>query len=308
MLHLAWLLPLVARGSVLVPATQPTRITGGEQVAPGAYAEVVAFLVGNNLCTGTLIASDIVLTAAHCLADATPTEVFYGDQMAPERVVPVASVGTHPDFRRNGGEDIYDFAYLRLRSKPANVTPIPPINSSLLWSGAMRVGNEVLLVGYGEDPASLDRDRGIGTKRQVTTVIHEFTPKGTEFIAGGNFRDSCFGDSGGPALVEVEDGVWRLAGVTSRGSDPCGRGGYYGVPAAALCWLRNETGEDLTDATCSDCSCVSKPSAQDSGCSVTPSRPQYAYVAWALLVLMRRRRASPRARNPIANPRVEQLA
>src|SRR5690606_32806846 len=95
---------------------------------------------------------------------------------------------------------------------------IPPITSQDEWDETMRTGESVTLVGYGEDPDAESQRGSIGIKRKVTTTITQLSPEGLEFFAGGGLRDSCEGDSGGPAFVQLSSGKWRLAGITSRGS------------------------------------------------------------------------------------------
>ena len=68
-----------------------------------------------------------------------------------------------------------------------------------------------------------------------------------EFVAGQPFldRDSCSGDSGGPAYVAA-DGDWLLAGATSRATSssvrPCGDGGIYERMHAFASWLQSIPG------------------------------------------------------------------
>ena len=117
-------------------------------------------------------------------------------------------------------------------------------------------------MGFGEDPDVMGPG-SLGVKRKVSTTITNFSAEGLEFFAGGGMRDSCQGDSGGPAFVTLPDGSKLLAGITSRGSNPCGDGGFYGAPYPALCWIREETGIDLLDGSCSECDCVSTEPAED---------------------------------------------
>jgi secreted trypsin-like serine protease len=58
-------------------------------------------------------------------------------------------------------------------------------------------------------------------------------------------KDSCKGDSGGPAYIDV-DGEWQLAGATSRGTCKarriCGDGGIYTRVHAYVDWIESVAG------------------------------------------------------------------
>lgn len=244
-----------------------TAIIGGEPAGDLEFPTVVAVVVnGTALCTGTVVAANLVLTAGHCLADlpdTVPVAVFYGNEIDAMQPVGVTSFGAHPDFCATCDEDIYDYGYVVTASE--FVAPYtPPIVTQQEWDDTMSVGTEITLVGFGDDPnAATD---SIGVKRVVTTTIDRFSAEGLEFFAGGDDRDSCQGDSGGPAFVIDADGGLRLAGITSRGSSPCGDGGYYGAPYPALCWVREQTGIDFFDG--GDCAAIdtSPPPTDSGGC------------------------------------------
>ena len=53
-------------------------------------------------------------------------------------------------------------------------------------------------------------------------------------------KDSCSGDSGGPAVMKIgPDGPWYQVGITSFGTSRCGVGdpGVYTKVAAYLPWI-----------------------------------------------------------------------
>lgn len=234
-------------------AARLARIVGGQRVPTGAFPECA--LVGDDdefFCSGTLIHTRAVLSAAHCVAGgprptrvrlACDTDVAVGT----EEEVRVVKARVHPRYRPDGAHDLS----LLVLERPARTTPARRVSTKELVAAT-----SVHLVGFGyDDPeASL----GFGTKRQVNVPIGamrrkpaetlaaladrlEFDPA-TEFVAGRKAlgRDSCNGDSGGPAYVKV-GARWKLAGVTSRATAdavrPCGDGGVYGRVDAHAPWI-----------------------------------------------------------------------
>jgi hypothetical protein len=256
-----------------------TAIYGGDQVDPGEWPAVVAVATGK-LCTGTLVAPDLVLTAAHCFdpEPAGAVQIHFGDDLSSSGVVEAEDWGRHPDFclPADCGEDIHDFAWVRLPS-PVDVEPILPITNQAEFDEVMQVGHELWFVGFGEDD-----DGTIGTKREVLSSLTSFNESGREFRAGGDGKDTCYGDSGGPALVQLASGQWRLAGVISRGGE-CGQGGIYGVPMPELCWLRDSSGVNLLPDGCDACDCVVlHGDAPDDGCGCELEGPREDDRGWWL--------------------------
>ncbi len=280
------------------PAPQP--IVGGQQTGELEYGAIVALLTSQQgLCTGTVVTERLILTAGHCLVDLAPLStitLFYGNELRADMSIDAIGFGAHPEFCATCREDIFDYGYIQLGT---DIDPpggfILPLTSQDEWDEVMHAGAEVTLVGFGEDPDDDNPMGSLGTKRVVTTSLRRFSELGLEFFAGGEGRDSCQGDSGGPALVRLSDGTLRLAGITSRGSDPCGDGGFYGTPFPSLTWVRDETGVDLLPAGCDqgDCLDLTPPSTETGRCAVAgPGRPPGP--SWLLLPLLlvasRRRR------------------
>jgi len=62
-----------------------------------------------------------------------------------------------------------------------------------------------------------------------------------------------FGDSGGPAFVQLADKSWRVFGIDSEGTGKsCGAGDLMGVMHKAVSWIEQQSGVDITpchDAT-----------------------------------------------------------
>lgn len=284
------------------PVPEPAPIVGGMPVAPGAWPNVVAIELPLTLCTGTLVSDRVVLTAAHCLENGEQPgqlRVRLGDDIyGPGTSYEVERYGVHPKYCGSDPEvckvDVWDYGYVVLREPVVGVTPARPLVTQEAWDEAMAVDAPVTLVGFGDNEQPL-----AGIKREVEAPIVQFSPSGLEFQAGGMGLDTCSGDSGGPVFVTLGSGEVLLAGVTSRGFTACGKGGFYGTPYPALCWLNSETGVDLRGAeACEDCDClVTGADAEGCGCvGGEPDRPLGPLLLGVMVVLglrgRRRRRCA----------------
>ena len=191
-------------------------------------------------CSGTLVSPNVVVTAGHCVDGGCAARVFIGkDVEFPEdgEVIGVRTALAHPDYRppRPTG----DIAVLVLE-RPASVTPRRIATPDQLAAAAF-----VRLAGFGN--TDVHSSGGYGRRRMVDVPIASDDPRhgadaATEFVAGAPLldRDSCNGDSGGPAYVQ-SGGGWVLAGATSRATAsslrPCGDGGIYTRVASYERWL-----------------------------------------------------------------------
>lgn len=255
-------------------------VLGGEVVEPGAWPSVVALVAGQSLCTGTLVSSRVVLTAAHCMTDlarADRVQVWTGGDQSGPPVAESSDWAAHPSWcgSPDCSSNPQDFAYVVL-PEPIEISEYPqPITDPEEWNDLMASETPVGIVGYGRD------DEGTsGTKRIAATRLGFVADNGVRFFAGGQGRDSCQGDSGGPAFVRSGDDVLRLAGILSSGSNPCGNGGYYGAPITALEWLEQETGYVPDSGSCRNYACI----LDGPGCTLAPSGRGHAGTVWACLL------------------------
>ena len=185
---LAWLLPLL-------PIVGGTDDTGDPAV--------VSITIGGGQCSGVVVAPQVVVTAAHCIAPGAGT-VDVGGATAN-----VTSVWVD---RYYTGDVDHDLAALRL-DRDANVTAIP-IAAPMLGS--------VRLVGFGATAPNGPR----GTRHTVATQIVEVDLR--QARAGGAGATTCTGDSGGAAL----DDNGALVGVITAGDDSCSVASYLVRPDA----------------------------------------------------------------------------
>jgi hypothetical protein len=213
-------------------AEEPQPIYGGNKVKPCGWPTTVS--LGG--CTGTLVHPELVIFAAHCMNGSYgPSTVTFADnENYPAFQVPTTSCKADPKYYSSSGRDV---AYCRL-AQPVTSVPIVPIlmgcETQVLTAGA-----SVTAVGFGQANDGL----GWGPKREVTMMLNGIS--GGEAHIGGNGKDTCYGDSGGPVYVKLGDGTWRVFGITSYG-EYCGGGGYYSMMHTAIDWLEQSSGLDLT--------------------------------------------------------------
>jgi secreted trypsin-like serine protease len=172
--------------------------------APGATS--------GSLCSGTVVSSRTVLTAAHCVdprvvGSGLVFEVLTGTSLSGAPSLAVSSTAFDPGFDVNNLGAGHDIGVVRL----AQATTLRPI--AINRSHTLNTRASVKLVGYGTNTHS---NTGAGTKRTVTTSI---TAQNALLVQIGNSnRQTCHGDSGGPAFQTL-NGVQTIIGVTSFGSD-----------------------------------------------------------------------------------------
>lgn len=215
----------------------PSPIYGGTESAACAWPTTVSV---EGSCSGTLVHPEVVIFAAHCGSNYGSIQLGESGD-SPKRTAKTAFCKTNPDY--NGNKSGVDFAFCKL-AQPQTDIPIVPILMGCEVDQYLKPGQEVTIVGFG-----LADNGPYGIKREVVTTINSI--QGGEAFIGGNGKDSCNGDSGGPVFVKIADGSWRVFGITSYGG-ACGTGGYYSLMHNGIGWIEQETGIDLTPCHSAD--------------------------------------------------------
>ncbi len=202
-------------------ASTAEHLIGG--VVDDADPGVVA-LIGSGsthpFCTGTLVAPSTILTAAHCVdtfsADPDAALYFGNDAAGAGTRVPVTDKWQSENW--TGATGSFDIALLLLQF-PQDAEWIVPMNDVSPLSE--EIGSPYRHVGFGVYDCSEDGDcdaTGLadGKKRTGTTTITGIG--GGDTVQSGDATVKvCFGDSGGPGMLTVDD-VEYVAGIHSTTS------------------------------------------------------------------------------------------
>ncbi len=199
-------------------------IVGGEAGGDPAVVVLQNYASGG-LCSGSLIAPRVVLTAKHCVQEAfaagpvSPSQIVVGIGDNIRRltnVLRVQEITTTPgeyteDSRGSVGRDLIgvDVAVLLLQSGVAGIEPLPIRRAD----PHELLGATITASGFGQTPSGQ-----VGVKY---TAMGRVTAVDDELIWVGPL--TCQGDSGGPAITADRE----VAGVVSFGAGSCGSG--YGA-------------------------------------------------------------------------------
>lgn len=231
-------------GQPLIDGTLATSEDYPATAAVLVYAEAQGEVLAQLACSAVLIAPDVVLTAAHCVAlyqfedepELPPVDLYVSFETdvsqfeklggpPPDTAIQVQAFTLHPAFSlerrapREGLGALDDIALLFLSEPVTTIEPVPFFQAGpdlTAWS-------EVQIVGYGLVSVD-DPEAGLGVKRHGSSQLFEVGANelrvgralsADDPVAPG-LADKCYGDSGGPTFVNVEGRPW-LIGVTSRG-------------------------------------------------------------------------------------------
>ncbi|UXR63934.1 trypsin-like serine protease [Bdellovibrio bacteriovorus] len=211
-------------------AAFPQAIVGGEESGPGdAVTQSTVSLIANiagvpvSVCSGVLISSNLVLTAAHCVVnfDQLPLTVYFGVKLpatfADPGFVAVSEATFHKQYTRVKDAwgryvtSLNDVGLLKLTGAlPDEAQPVGILDPDT----KLPAQTSLLLAGYGivNEIGEVQAATGLN-KVRVPVVKVEGSILVADHRAG---LGACRGDSGGPAFLESSTGL-VLAAIT-RGS------------------------------------------------------------------------------------------
>lgn len=239
------------------------------------------------ICTGTLIAPDVVMAAAHCFDPTALTMglgtvnyanyyVSFATDMAalavqqstefPDDAAPAAFSVVNPEFSLdnmndvNGPGDYKDIALLFLVDPVTSIKPEVVITADeadqIVTDAAVQIagwGQQTQTDGYTPPPAGT-----VGIKNCADSTVTEIGD--WELVVGGDSSTSrkCHGDSGGPTYLNVDTPhtrTRRVIGVTSHAYDSsdCARGGVDTRVDVWLDWIDQQMQDKCNDGSRSWC-------------------------------------------------------
>ncbi len=239
-------------GVLLFTSPRAKAITYGFVDSNNTYSNVGAFIVksattGNiyPICSGTMITSDVFLTASHCTA-------YYNQELAPRgytayvsldasipfgdltsnktKLLAVSYVVTNPNYNQSQS-DSGDIGALILENSVSGVTPATLPTCGLLDQLVAQNGLKDAVftaVGYGVQNRVVGG--GVPYYQDLNPIPRMYAFSSFNSLNGGYIRLSqnpstgnggtCYGDSGGPNFLNVS-GQQILAAITITGDAVC---------------------------------------------------------------------------------------
>lgn len=195
-------------------------IVGGQVGGPLEASAVMVLHDRGGLCTGIVLASDVVLTAAHCVPPGANVRVFFRQDDQPVLLEPRLVV-RHPDFRSNAVQErtrSIDLALIRMSAPlPGRFTA-----AALASSPPGADAAAITVAGFGlsreGDPSAT------GTWRSAP--LRTSSPYGPSKILlwarAAPGVGACQGDSGGPIIGPGGDVVAAVSWSTGQRGGKCG--------------------------------------------------------------------------------------
>ncbi|KAH8311469.1 hypothetical protein KR044_006493, partial [Drosophila immigrans] len=257
-----------------------TRILGGEETQPGQYPWLARIAYRNRTngrisyrCSGSLIASDYVVTAAHCVVNlvsdleiAQDCAASAANNCSAPNLFAIGRVVVHPNYDQPKYAN--DIALLNLRTKLATFTPIClPLNSTAELANRL-IGQMGVVAGWSttsETNNSSANFTSSASARFIRLPIVNTTSCAITYAnlsenfqqpivitpnhlcaQGQPMNDVCRGDSGGPFMDDGTSGIlnangrYTLLGIVAFGPTLCGVTtipGVYTAVSSFLNWI-----------------------------------------------------------------------
>lgn len=206
---------------LLLMPSMASALVGPAREAPEFEPYVVMVLDRDggsaSYCSGSVIAQNIILTAAHCVSSIDDTRVHFREAQGRPVLLEISAIAINPGFRADAARRrllSIDLALVRLAEPlPARFAPV-----ELSRSDKVELGQKFRIAGFGISEEGAGRTGGIlraglvvanGPKSSVLLWVRD--PDGTGLGA-------CTGDSGAPIFAVERPAVVAVA-VWAKGEN-----------------------------------------------------------------------------------------
>nr|XP_015192395.1 PREDICTED: chymotrypsin-like elastase family member 2A [Lepisosteus oculatus] len=211
-----------------------TRVVGGEDARPHSWPWQISLQYTRNnnwyhTCGGTLIASNWVLTAAHCISSSNTYRVVLGKYNLKESEPGSAAIRAAKIVVHENWNSYYIWNDIALVKLQTPVTISDTIMPACLPDAGVILPNRAPCYVTGWGRLWTNGPLADALQQALLPVVDHATctqpdwwgstVKTTMVCAGGDGQlSSCNGDSGGPLNCQGSDGSWEVHGIVSFGS------------------------------------------------------------------------------------------
>lgn len=198
----------------------------GDPVSKFTVAIMMQTSNGWGICSGSIIRSDMILTAGHCASGIQSAMIVFKRDVTGlsnvdrEFIRPVVSVNIDPSYILGSAgikASYRDVAIMKFSGGLPSGFKAVRLLSPKVAPQLIQREQKVVLVGFGA--SDFYAKEGSGVMRKIRTKIDKVYYDGTGVKVGTAGHGACHGDSGGPALIE-SNGEYYLFAVTSRATMP----------------------------------------------------------------------------------------